>query len=247
MIWGVSVVKDEADIIEATVTHMLTQLDRLLIADNLSTDGTREILEGFDERVEIVEDLEVGHYQAVKMSHLAERAREEGARWVVPFDADELWFSREGRLGDLLASLPSDFLLAQAVLFDHVASPEGLGWRNPLPNPLRKVACRSLPELGIQQGNHEAGYRGIERCPALLDAVVVHHFPYRSLPQFLTKVRNGVRSYEATDLPPTTGAHKREFGRILAEEGERAISHLFYRRFWSDDPEADGLVHEPCL
>ena len=42
---AVTMVRDEADIIETTVRHMLTQVDVVIVADNRSVDGTREILD----------------------------------------------------------------------------------------------------------------------------------------------------------------------------------------------------------
>ena len=42
---AVTMVRDEADIIETTVRHMLTQVDVVIVADNRSVDGTREIVE----------------------------------------------------------------------------------------------------------------------------------------------------------------------------------------------------------
>ena len=36
-------VKDEADIVRSVVTHALDECDFVIIADNGSTDGTREI------------------------------------------------------------------------------------------------------------------------------------------------------------------------------------------------------------
>ena len=44
-IWAVSVVKNELDIIPYVLDHFFAQgIDRIIIADNLSTDGTREYL-----------------------------------------------------------------------------------------------------------------------------------------------------------------------------------------------------------
>lgn len=249
MIVGISVVKDEADMIGRVVRHMLEQVDHVIVADNRSTDGTREILT--DLGVEVVDDPEPGHYQAEKMNGLAERARGQGAEWVVPFDADELWYSRIGRLGDTLAALPRSILLAQAELYDHRPTKhDGDGdpasrmhWRCPQPTSFRKVACRARPGIGITQGNHTAGYEGVQFAPAALDLLLIRHYPYRSPEQFISKVRNGAAAYAATDLPEHMGAHKRGWGKLT--DGE--LTETFYRDFYSEDPEADpALIFDPA-
>jgi hypothetical protein len=44
MIVGIAMVRDEIDVIERTVEHMAYQCDSVVIADNGSEDGTRELL-----------------------------------------------------------------------------------------------------------------------------------------------------------------------------------------------------------
>ena len=44
-VWAVSVVKNELDILPSVLDHFFAQgIDRIIVADNLSTDGTREYL-----------------------------------------------------------------------------------------------------------------------------------------------------------------------------------------------------------
>ena len=94
-------VKDEADIVAATVAHMCGQVDAVIVADNNSTDGTRDILDGLP--VTVVDDPDPAYYQSRKMTALAGRARVEfDATWVIPFDADEWWYSPHGRIADVL-------------------------------------------------------------------------------------------------------------------------------------------------
>ena len=244
--------RDEADVVRHTVEWMQTQVDKVIVADNGSVDDTRSILEELG--VTVVDDPEVGYYQSEKMSALAHRAFHEGASWVVPFDADELWLAREGRIADFLESLPDTVMLAQATLFDHVATGldpdlpdpvERIKWRRPLPGPLHKVACRAHPQLWVHQGNHGAGYPNMPHPPAALDALVIHHFPYRSVEQFESKVRNGAQAYSVTRLGQDIGAHWRQYGRILEEQGPEALAEVFREWFWAADPQAAGLIYDP--
>lgn len=245
---AVTMVRDEADIIESTVRHMLTQVDVVIVADNRSIDGTREILEGMP--VHLVDDPQIGYYQSQKMTNLAHMAREQhGADWVVPFDADEWWYSPAGRIADVLETMDS-WPIVTAELYDHVATGadpggvppvESIGYRRREPVPLPKVACRTASDLVIEQGNHGAHYDApAPRAPGL----VVRHFPYRSPEQFARKALNGAEAYAATDLPDDVGRHWREYGRIAVENGPEALHDVFRRWFWVAEP-GDDLIYDP--
>lgn len=246
--FGISMVRDEADIVAETVGHMLAQVDQVIIADNGSTDGTREILE--DLPITLVDDPEVGYFQSRKMSALAARAADEGADWIIPFDADEVWYAHAGRIADVLAEQAVPVAAAQIV--NHVAamgddvdtSPvERIGWRQQRALPLPKVACRARLPVTIAAGNHGAHYpAGVEH--GLLE---VRHFPYRSPEQFVQKAKNGAAAYAATDLPRSTGQHWREYGELIAEGGDEAGHAWFRKHFWSADPERDpNLILDPA-
>ena len=240
MIAAVSMVKDEADIVATTVGHMLGQVDHVIVADNGSTDGTREILEQLG--AEVVDDPEPGYFQSRKMTDLACRTLAAGAEWVIPFDADEVWVT-EGRIAPLLEGLPPEAMIAEASVYDHVATGEaGLSpWRRTEVLPLRKVACRARPGLVIAQGNHGARY--VDESPPLTvtGQLEIHHYPHRSPEQMIRKARNGAAAYAATDLPETTGAHWRQWGTLSDEQ----LREVFFEHYFSGDPEADGLVFDP--
>jgi hypothetical protein len=91
---AVSVVKNEADIIEAFVRHTHALVDHHLIFDHASTDGTRQILaelarEGLSLSLFIDDDL--GNLQQQRSNHLTHLAcADHRADWVLPLDADEI-------------------------------------------------------------------------------------------------------------------------------------------------------------
>jgi len=262
---AVCMARDEEDVIRSTVAHMLDEVDAVIVADNLSTDGTRAILDelaaGAGGRLLVVEDNDPAYRQSQKMTALALRARLDlGAEWVVPFDADEWWYSPFGRIADVLAEVAPQWLITPAPLFDHVSTAldpaeidpiARLGWRRHEPNPLPKVAARWRADLVIEQGNHGAHYAG--RGTMFDELLVVRHFPYRSPEQVIRKVRNGAAAYAAAgdSLPMSFGAHWRQWGQILDDLGEQAIEELYHTWYWRAEPRAqletpDGEI-QPAL
>jgi hypothetical protein len=253
-VWGVSVVRDEADIIEATVTRMLRQVDHVLVADNRSVDGTGDILRSLD-RVTVLADPDPGFHahkqQARRTTTLASLAGKRGADWVVPFDADEVWVARDGRrVGDVLDALPDSVFLARAKMVNHVITdrdppgpdpPARMVYRRAKFQPYPKVACRPRQGLRIVKGNHHATYPGVATPPCADGLVRVHHFPVRSAAQFVRKIRHQL------DLPRVPmDAERRIWIRILKEDGEDALAARFDEEHRFADPDEAGLVFDPC-
>jgi hypothetical protein len=221
MMAAISMVRDEADIIGWSIDHLLAEgIGLVIVADNLSTDETRAILE--TRPVHIVDDPEPGFYQSRKMTQLARLAAELGAEWIIPFDADELWHSTAGRIADVLQQIDVDVL--EAELLDHLPDVSDAvdepnpwrrsAWRRAQPQPQPKVAFRADPEAILAMGNHGVVRRG-ERARGIL---TVRHLQFRSPQQLVRKVRQGAAAYQRTDLPETFGAHWRQLARETDEQ-----------------------------
>jgi glycosyltransferase involved in cell wall biosynthesis len=251
--FGISMVKDEADVVAGTLQHLAGEVDHLLVADNGSTDGTREILAELEDQLPltVLDDSDPAYYQSAKMSRLAERAAGMGAEWIVPFDADELWFSRQGRVREVLRSHPADVALVALVNhFSTAIDPDEqdpfrrMVWRQAEAAPLPKVAFRWEPGAVIHQGNH--GVTLPDGTASWGSAIEIRHFPYRSVEQFLRKARNGAAAYRATELPESEGAHWRAYGDILDRLGEEGLADVYREHFWYLSPTDSGLILDPA-
>lgn len=241
MIAAVTMVRDEADIIGPVVAHLLAEgVDHVIAADNLSVDETPDILRSFGPAVTVVDDHEPGYYQADKMTDLAQRAGRIGAEWVVPFDADEWWYSTTGLLAHTLrAADDADVLIAAT--YHHIPHPDDPVDTDPVrrmvhrmadAKPMSKVAFRFRPDATLHMGNHDVDWPGARRKTGVIE---IREFQYRTFEQMARKVRNGKAAYDASDLHPTYGTHWRRMGAMTDEQ---------LRVEWDNHYGAEGLVRD---
>src|ERR1035437_1616689 len=240
---AVSIVKNEADIIEAFVRHSHAWADYHLVFDHDSTDGTREILaelvrEGLP--LALFTDDVLANLQHTRSNALARLAfANHGADWELPLDADEILCA------------PSRAALEQALAAGPAGQPATLPLRNYVPSPaddsrepnpvlrlrhrrptesitVKIVIPRSLgvdPGVSAGKGNH-ALYRGTEPLASRkLANAWLAHFSLRSphqqalrvLTAELQKLARG-RAHEGLDV------HYRLGFQLLAEDPERVFS-----------------------
>ncbi len=209
-------VRNEEDVIEHVVKHMLNnELDLVVVADNLSTDKTRSILDAIrDRRLVVVDDKDPAYRQSEKMTALANQWAEPGD-WIIPFDADEVWGTRGGlSLADRLRIEEADVVVG----YPWVHVPQ---WNDPkqscpfLSIPKRvtsqevwpKAALRWATGTIIEQGNHWTKSH-------LPDTFDVRHFQYRSYEHLVSKVTSGSAALALADLPEDSGAHWRQLASL---------------------------------
>ncbi len=244
---AVMLVKDEADIIETTINHLLWHVDEVIVADNMSSDGTAEILDQLrfksGGRVIIREDPEVGYYQDRKTTALAMEALARGHRWVLPCDADEIWQHNDHRLAirDYLAGVGPDVMIFNTPLYNHISSDADVPDTNPVrrivyrqkKQGMNKIVARLRPDLQIDMGNHGARLNGFGTT---IDAPFnVRHFSWRSREQFLRKIRNGCAAYAATTLHPMYGKGWRDHEHRSDDEIREIYDTYFTIRRVTED------------
>ena len=192
-------VRDEADIIEETVSHLLSQVDEVVVTDHRSVDGTPEILERLP--VILHRDDQLHAEKRRKITTMAKEALRRGHRWVVPCDGDEFWLGPE-RIADCLAGVGEEWMVATGVIYNHVPTENDPDDANPVfrlryrrtqpkgkHKVASKVACRLRPDLKkISFGNHSAHYKE-EKHPPAVAIFQVRHFQFRSPEQTIRKVR----------------------------------------------------------
>ncbi|MDE1948590.1 MAG: glycosyltransferase family 2 protein [Burkholderiales bacterium] len=216
---AIAMVKNEADLIEAFVRHHLAFVDLMVVIDNASSDGTREILIALQREglpVLVFDDPIFGYFQSEKLTHVY--------RKVVPvfqpdivylLDADEFLHApgREALEQALSGIAPGSMALvpwrtqvptpgasahAPRLLADPLGSLPGRR-RQEEPTYYKAVIRRDPAQdacLVIEQGNHSVHLEGGAAVPAArLDGVSLVHLPVRSVDQLSAKVINGWHAY----------------------------------------------------
>jgi hypothetical protein len=195
---GLSVVKNEGDVIEAMVRHNLAHLDHLHVVDNGSTDRTRDILSALEEEgLSVTHELNdaLQHIQASILTDLV-NARFDGDH-VVLLDSDEFLICDDGALRTLLDAAKTAMTIPWVT---YVPSPED---NQDDPNPLTRITHRrrrekpqyskvlipaSVPRpVEVTAGSH--GLKKMKAEPA--ETVQLAHFPVRSPLQLACKVLIG--------------------------------------------------------
>jgi hypothetical protein len=122
------IARDEADVIDENIRfHLNAGVDFVIATDNLSQDGTTEILESYARDGQLHLIREDGRYlkQAEWVTRMARLAAADfGADWVINGDADEFWWPRGESLKDVLVSIPARYGVVRALLRHFVPRPD---------------------------------------------------------------------------------------------------------------------------
>lgn len=276
-LYGVSMVRNEADIVRANVLyHLAAGFDRLLIVDNASTDGTRRALKrlGSDPRVRWTSDR--GSFrQGEVFTQLARQAFAEGADWVAPVDADDFWYAPNSSVKEVLAASGASALGVRHLDFiqrrgQRESSPdELLTMTRRAPEPvdralapdllaaggvsyvemarLHKLVSRASEAMKMVKGAHSL--RGVDGPVAETDELVLLHAPLRSLAHLESRAASADRR-TGTGASLGPGWHARRWQKL---EREGALEAEWAANSYDEDGSLDvygvphGTVFDPTL
>ena len=216
---GITMVRNEQDIIEAFVRYHASFMTHLYVVDHLSTDQTPTILERLvNEGLPLTVSREMAseQRQSEVVTHLARHSLEpHNPDWIVPLDGDELLAANATPVGEIMGGLSAN----------RVAT---VGWKTYVPTKddatdkpslFRRMRHRRSAEdelhrkilipaplladtdLVIEQGNHGLRRPGdnasvrIDSVPA--EGLYLAHFPIRGREQLRRKVLIGWPSHVA--------------------------------------------------
>jgi len=213
-------VRNEEDIIRENILYHLNRgVDKIIVTDNNSEDGTLDLLNDFIKQdvLDLIIEKDDDYAQSKWVTRMAKIAIEKyQADWIIPGDADEFWWPEKDNLKDFLSEVPDNFLVVEAPRYDFIPMPEkeeslfvrmifkNLNSLNHIGKPLPPKIChRSIPGVIIAQGNHKLIYPPdlpVFRSPQF----EIMHFPMRSYAQFESKIAFGGAALERNNTLPKT-------------------------------------------
>ena len=250
-------VRDEVDIVESWLAfHLNAGADFVIATDNLSRDGTTEILEAYARAgvVQIIrepgEDLRDGEW-VTRMARLA--ATDHGADWIINSDADEFWWPRGGSLKRVLAAIPErygtvgaflrtfvprpgdgDFAERMTVRFSALAAIHDPG---SLYRPIRKIIHRGDPSVTLVRGHHAVRDTALSPLRGWYP-VEAFHFPVRDHAQCARKAKVMGAAFETHIDRASTGYLTQMYGALKTGTIED-----YYESLVVDDDELErGLA-----
>lgn len=256
-IWAVSMVRDEADIIAYTISHLLAQdIDGIIICEHRSEDGTMDILSDIaakDKRVMIRQEASPAFYQGRKLTELAHEALNHGAGWVFACDADELWHCHLPGMtvGECLRRQTKNVIGVQ--MWNHYctnADPvdinpyKRLAYRHVERNMLDKCVSRFRRDYVIDEGNHRILRDGVS-IAGHSAPLAIRHFSARSENRWVKKSVDAGSALELTSLSEKVGIHVRGYKQTAERFGMDALKEHWRRHFFFTIP-SNVMVHDPA-
>lgn len=204
-------VRDEADIVGTNIEYHLSRgVSHIFATDNLSVDGTTDMLLEYQRQGVLTYSREEAHThdQSAWVTRMAVSAAQRFPSSIIfHVDADEFWWPLNRSLPEALNDAFTHFDGVCAVQRANYVGPnlnvaaasflERCRYRqkrsvNVLGSPLPGKVCHpASPSVWVDHGNHKAVLRDRESVTRPIDSVEVLHFPNRSLDQFVEKTMRG--------------------------------------------------------
>ncbi len=227
-------VRDEADIIDRHLRyHSGMDIEGLIVTDNQSCDGTRDILEQYKKNgtiLELIDEPSTAFNQVAWVHRMIELARDKyNADYCINSDADEFWYTASGSLRTELAHSRSGKIHCPSYMMLPVSNGEFWtatdcvkqavpkkfrfkGYNLLFNKPTNKIIHRTQGYRMITPGNH-----GVEMADVTSErskTIRLYHYSIRSKEQFMRKMlQNGAALEANQSSSEQEGSHWRYFYR----------------------------------
>lgn len=199
---SISVVKNEADIIEAMVRHNCQFIDHMTLIDNGSVDGTWEILQALEAEglpLSIRQDARPGHRQVDFVNSFVSGPECDRSAYVFFLDGDEFIASTREGFDAYLAGRPGNFkMLWKTYVPTKTDNPADRNVLTRIRNRRRREPSKARDHKAVLSPAHTgkveiaSGSHSILKSPmAGQEEIRLAHFPIRSAEQLASKALLG--------------------------------------------------------
>ena len=239
---GISMIRNESDIIEVFCRYNLNLIDELYLIDNDSSDNTVEIIEHL-----ISEGLPIYLSHSEERTHSQERfltekmqelsQRHTDISYIIPLDADELIMNNSKE--DFIADISRIELLTNGkgcgVMFWESHLPEGIVTNSifyeqmslvrntsSLALEMRKLvipASLDLDNYIISPGSHVLFDESKKPVHSMLLRTRLGHFPVRTCEQIIRKVIMGELALKMKGVNELEGWHWKSLSNLIRQQG----------------------------
>jgi len=254
-------VRDESDIIQQNIEYHLSRgIDHIIVTDNLSVDGTREILLEYERQgvLELIDEKSDDYSQAKWVTRMAQlAARKYRADWVINSDADEFWWPETGTIQEALASFPVSTVAIQVARTNFVPIDDESGHplrrmfvrerhsTNGKGKPLSpKVIHRGMADVQVRQGNHKISMPEGSTVDSS-NQLIIFHYPLRTFQQLQNKIVLGGAAYERNmESPKQQGA---VWKQLYSLHRESKLEEWYRSQVQSQELLRRGIMEESLI
>ena len=197
-------VRDEIDIIKYNIEYHRKKVDKIIVTDNGSVDGTYEYLKSVEnENIIVFQEPEHNYLQDKWVTNMVFALKEMGVDWVVNSDADEFWRGNIFNEVNALGKLGYDCVYVNSYAFKSTHLDEHLQkaphlrhfWRDGFFEKWPKVIIATQHFLKIGKGNDEAFF-DCQIKSKTTENLIIYHYCNRGFEHFCKKYIDGGKAIE---------------------------------------------------
>lgn len=247
-------VRNEEDILKQNLDyHLNNSIDYVIATDNLSVDGTKDILKEYEKKgvlKYLYEDQDTID-QDLWVTKMAQMANSDfNADWVINNDADEFWVSKSGSIRNDLMNIDEHINALHVKRFNFVCTQnqnncfysDMIYKQTPSYNSLGsllpgKCFHRASSEVFVKAGNHDVDIPN--KVEMDYNGITVYHYPLRSKSQFESKIRLGGGAHQRGTRNRKGYGTWTVLYKSLLEKGN--LDSFFYENIFTEEMVSEGL------